>query len=183
MRKDNTRITRPQTLDIQAKSKGPLPLPVVGAENYIREGEVGRGGLGRIVQAKDTRLDRTVALKELLSNQQETQRRFIREAKITAKLQHPSIVPVYEAGCWPSGEPFFAMKLVNGRGFDLVMSEKITFAERLSLLPSMIDVCEAMAYAHSKRTVILSLLIFYSETSVRSWSLTGASPRRSTKRR
>lgn len=61
-------------------------------------GEVGRGGIGRVLRALDQVLDRPVALKELFSANDGTRRRFIREALITARLQHPSIVPVYDAG-------------------------------------------------------------------------------------
>ena len=64
-----------------------------------------------------------VALKELLDPAGEQIGRFQREALITARLQHPGIVPVYEAGRWPIGEPFFAMKLVSGRPLDKVIAE------------------------------------------------------------
>jgi serine/threonine protein kinase len=50
-----------------------------------------------------------VALKEPISPDASTEDRFLREARITARLQHPAIVPVYEAGRWPGGEPFYAM--------------------------------------------------------------------------
>ena len=62
-----------------------------------------RGGMGRIVIARDRRLRRPVALKELFAvNRPESVRRFEREALITAKLQHPSIVRLYEAGRLPT---------------------------------------------------------------------------------
>ena len=79
--------------------------------------------MGRIVAAEDRRLGRPVALKELLDPNDDSITRFQREALITARLQHPGIVPVYEAGRWPTGEPFFAMKLVSGRPLDQVIAE------------------------------------------------------------
>ncbi|HTJ47685.1 MAG TPA: protein kinase, partial [Kofleriaceae bacterium] len=79
--------------------------------------------------------------------------RFRREALITARLQHPAIVPVYEAGRWPSGEPFFAMKLVAGRALDKVLADRKTLDERLALLPAVIAATDAIAYAHSQRVV------------------------------
>src|SRR5688500_10316091 len=82
----------------------PSDLPVVDPAAYTVEGEHARGGLGRIVRARDVRLDRTVAIKELVGNGAAARRRFEREARITARLQHPAIVPIYEAGRWPSGE-------------------------------------------------------------------------------
>src|SRR5262249_17265429 len=93
-------------------------LPVLESGRYEIEGEFARGGLGRILRAKDKRLKRPVALKELLQTRGHARERFLREALVTARLQHPGIVPIYEAGVWPSGEPFYAMKLVSGRSLD-----------------------------------------------------------------
>ena len=61
-----------------------------------------RGGLGRVVRAVDKRLGRTVAVKELLRHDDWHEARFEREALITARLQHPAIVPIHEAGRWPT---------------------------------------------------------------------------------
>ncbi|HWE26383.1 MAG TPA: hypothetical protein VHB97_00195, partial [Polyangia bacterium] len=80
------------------------------ATAYRVHGEHARGGIGRILRAEDLRLNRPVALKELISDNPSAARRFAREATLTARLQHPSIVPVYEAGTWPNGQPFYAMK-------------------------------------------------------------------------
>jgi hypothetical protein len=99
------------------------PLPEVQRTLYETAEEIARGGMGRIVAAEDRRLHRPVALKELLDPNEDSMPRFQREALITARLQHPGIVPVYEAGRWPSGEPFFAMKLVSGRPLDRVIAE------------------------------------------------------------
>ena len=89
-------------------------LPLVPNDRYDVRDEFARGGLGRIFRAHDRRLDRPVAVKQLIAGGAEAARRFVREALITARLQHPAIVPIYEAGRWPSGEPFYAMKLVVG---------------------------------------------------------------------
>ena len=128
-------------------------LPLVDPAQYIAEREVARGGMGRIVAAHDRHLGRPVALKELLHADGEQSVRFRREALITARLQHPAIVPVYQAGRWPSGEPFYAMKLVSGRPLDRVIADATTLAARLSLLPSITAAVEAIAYAHSRRVV------------------------------
>src|SRR5262249_14487208 len=93
-------------------------VPEVDPQNYVGGAEVGGGGLGRTVRARDRRLDRPVAIKELLHAQSEAASRFAREALLTARLQHPAIVPVYEAGIWPNGAPFYAMKLVSGRSLE-----------------------------------------------------------------
>ena len=129
------------------------PLPVVDPSRYTVAGELARGGIGRILRARDMQLDRPVAIKEMLAPAPGTEPRFVAEALVTARLQHPSIVPVYEAGRWPGGEPFYAMKLVSGRSLADVIAERKTLQERLALLPHVLAVAEAMAYAHSERII------------------------------
>ncbi len=127
---------------------------VVSPEHYRIEGEFARGGMGRVLLARDRRLDRTVALKELHEGAGPgAAGRFVREALVTARLQHPAIVPVYEAGRWPGGRPFYAMKLVEGRSLDGLLSDAGSLAGRLAFLPHLIAVAEAVAYAHGQRVV------------------------------
>jgi WD40 repeat protein/serine/threonine protein kinase len=152
-------------------------LPVVDREIYAIESEVAQGGIGRVLSARDERLDRHVALKELLDGGGAAEDRFVREALLTARLQHPSIVPVYEAGRWPSGEPFYSMKLVSGRPLSEVIDEKRSLDERLPLLPHVLAVAEAVAYAHEKRIIHRDLkpanvlVGAYGETMVIDWGL------------
>nr|MBA3818764.1 serine/threonine protein kinase [Deltaproteobacteria bacterium] len=153
------------------------PLPLVDAAFYKADREIARGGMGRIVAAEDQRLGRRVALKELLEPAGEQLTRFHREALITARLQHPGIVPVYEAGRWPTGEPFFAMKLVSGRPLDRVIADARTLEERLALLPRIAAAADAIAYAHSQRVVHRDLkpanvlIGEFGETVVIDWGL------------
>ena len=153
------------------------PLPEVAHSLYRTDREIARGGMGRIVAAEDRRLGRPVALKELIEPGAEQNTRFQREALITARLQHPGIVPVYEAGQWPSGEPFFAMKLVSGKPLDQVIAEATKLEDRLALLPRLAAACDAIAYAHSQRVVHRDLkpsnvlLGDYGETVVIDWGL------------
>ncbi|HTJ45984.1 MAG TPA: protein kinase [Kofleriaceae bacterium] len=128
-------------------------LLTVEPRHYVIERELARGGMGRILVARDRRLGRTVALKELLSGSHALHARFEREARITSRLQHPGIVPVIEAGKWPGGEPFYAMKLVAGRPLDDVIAEAKTLRDRLALLPAILAACDALAYAHSERVI------------------------------
>src|SRR5262245_31636520 len=67
-------------------------------QRYRIEREVARGGMGVVLEAHDTNLARRVALKQLLVEDDDTRGRFQREVQLTARLQHPGIVPVYEAG-------------------------------------------------------------------------------------
>ena len=133
------------------------PEPAGGArfqevrpDRYSVTGELARGGIGRVLVAHGHELDRPVALKQLLVLTPEAEERFVREALLTARLQHPGIVPVYETGRWPSGEPFYAMKLVSGRPFSKVIEEATTLDQRLALVPHALAVAEAIAYAHSE---------------------------------
>jgi eukaryotic-like serine/threonine-protein kinase len=124
---------------------------VVSPEDYEIVREYARGGLGRILEARDTRLDRVVALKELQRDHPIARARFAREVRVTARLQHPNIVPIHEAGHWPSGAAFYAMKLVEGKTLAQAVTDCRSPAERAALLPAVVDVARAIAYAHSQR--------------------------------
>jgi len=100
---------------------GDAPGPPSPAVDRYRLGvELGRGGMGRVVEAFDVQLGRTVALKEAMSVRggQSTYRRFAREVQITARLEHASIVPLYDSGTTPDGRPFYVMRKVSGRPLD-----------------------------------------------------------------
>jgi hypothetical protein len=145
-------VLRPSTPEAPTEGAPPAEesFPTVGREHYRMGPEFARGGLGRIMEGFDRRLRRTVAVKELLLRDGHAEGRFVREALITARLEHPNIVTVHEAGRWPSGERFYAMKLVKGRTLAEHLEEATTDAARLALLPAVIDVCDAVAYAHSQ---------------------------------
>jgi serine/threonine protein kinase len=175
-RESAARIESEQT--VAAPLEGGLPpLPHVARALYTLDKEIARGGMGRIVAAEDVRLGRPVALKELLDPNSDHVTRFQREALITARLQHPGIVPVYEAGQWPGGEPFFAMKLVSGRPLDRVIGDAKKLEDRLALLPRLAAACDAIAYAHSQRIVHRDLkpgnvlIGDFGETVVIDWGL------------
>ncbi len=128
---------------------------IVGPQIHNRDryhimGEHGRGGLGRVSRAHDRELGRDVAIKELISRNPVDEVRFLREAWITARLEHPGIVPVHEAGSWPDGTPFYAMKLVSGRSLRDLIAERPTVDQRIGLLHHVIAVADAIAYAHGR---------------------------------
>ena len=128
-------------------------LVTVERRHYAVHGEIAKGGMGRVLDARDLRLGRAVAIKELLPKARAAARRFEREARITARLQHPAIIHIYEAGVWPGGEPFYAMTKVTGRSLAPVVAERTTLAERIGLLPNVIAVADALAYAHSQDVI------------------------------
>jgi len=176
LRRTSPQLESGATLDAPGIPELP-PLPTVSATHYRADREIARGGMGRIVAAEDRRLGRAVALKVLLEPTPDQIGRFQREALITARLQHPGIVPVYEAGRWPSGEPFFAMKLVSGRPLDRVIADARTLEDRLALLPRVTAATDAIAYAHSQRVIHRDLkpanilIGEFGETVVIDWGL------------
>ncbi|MBL0173231.1 MAG: serine/threonine protein kinase [Gemmatimonadaceae bacterium] len=121
---------------------------------YSIERELGRGGMGIVVLARDERLDRPVALKVLppaLAEQPDTRERFLREARMAAKLSHPNIVPVHRADDI-GGFAFFAMGYVDGE----TLGDRIR--DRGSLPPADVvrilrEVAWALAYAHARGIV------------------------------
>ena len=146
-------------------------------ERYRILGEHGRGGLGRVARAHDVELGRDIAIKELISRGPVSEVRFLREALITARLEHPGIVPVHEAGRWSDGTPFYAMKLVAGRPLRELIAERHSVDERIDLLHHVIAVADAIAYAHGCNIIHRDLkpsnvmVGEYGETVVIDWGL------------
>jgi hypothetical protein len=120
---------------------------------YDGGGEIGRGGGGRVVRAVDRRLDRPVAVKMPLSLDPSARARLEREARVMARLEHPGIVPVHDAGRLTDGTPYYAMKLLGGRTLRDVVRAAATLDERLVLVPHVLAVAEAVAYAHARRII------------------------------
>ncbi|HEY4056610.1 MAG TPA: protein kinase [Kofleriaceae bacterium] len=116
-----------------------------GAERYTLGEQIARGGMGRILRARDRVLGRDVALK-LPHAQAGAQARFAREIAILARLSHPSIVTVLDAGHIDAETPFFAMPVLAGR----TLAEEVAAGRsgREALLAT-VPAISAIAYAHS----------------------------------
>jgi len=169
---------KPDTVD--ADRDGDLEderLPIDDPDRYEQVGEHARGGLGRVVRAVDKRLGRTVAVKEMLRQDDSHEARFVREALITARLEHPGIVPVHEAGRWPNGAPYYVMKLVEGRTLKELFASRQTLTDRLGLLSHVIQIADAVGYAHSEGVIHRDLkpsnviIGEFGETIVVDWGL------------
>ncbi len=125
-------------------------VPRTVDNKYRIEQLLGRGGMGAVYRARDMRLDRLVALKvvraELLGDP-EARRRFRREAQIVARLQHPSIVAVYDYGTFPDGGAYLVMELVRGEDLRHVLQRegRLDTAESMNILTA---VCAAIGAAH-----------------------------------
>src|SRR5262249_5939020 len=115
--------------------------------------EIARGGMGRVFEAIDVRLQRTVAIKQSLASQPDARRRFEREIAITARLEHPSIVPLYDAGTSADGDPYYVMRRVSGAPLDQVIRGARTLDERLLVLPNLLAVADAVAHAHGRGVI------------------------------
>ena len=153
-------------------------LPKVEHGEYEIGLEIGRGGMGRVLAARDLRIGRPVAIKELRGNSPALAVRFEREARVTARLQHPGIVPIYEIGRWAAdGTPFYAMRMVDGRMLRVAIERASSLAQRLAMLPNVIAACEAVAFAHAQRVIHRDLtpsnilVGAYGETVVIDWGL------------
>ncbi len=122
--------------------------------------ELGRGGLGRVLAIKDQVLGRTVALKELHAEARssasdtrtsmEQEARFLREARLSAQLEHPSIVPIYEAGRRLDGSLFDTLRRIEGRTLADALGAAQGLDARLKLMPHLIAMAQALAYSHSR---------------------------------
>jgi serine/threonine protein kinase len=125
-------------------------LPDLAATPYEILETLGRGGMGTVYRAYDRRLDREVALKVVqlsggAGETDETVDRLLREARILARLEHPGIVPVHDAGRLPDGRAYYAMKRVRG----LRLDEHARTLTRPDRLRAFERVCEAVAFAHA----------------------------------
>src|SRR5262249_5103443 len=153
-----------------------------------------RGGLGEVFVAHDEELHREVALKEIQDRHADdppSRARFLLEAEITGGLEHPGIVPVYGLGTYADGRPFYAMRFIKGDSLKDAIEvfhqadrpgrdpAERTLALR-ALLRRFTDVCNAVAYAHSRGVLHRDLkpgnvmLGKYGETLVVDWGLAKA---------
>jgi serine/threonine-protein kinase len=162
------------------------------AVRYKRLRPHARGGLGEVFVALDEELNREVALKEIQNQHADhgdSRARFLLEAKVTGKLEHPGVVPVYGLGVYPDGRPYYAMRFIQGdnlkdaidryhdpqaQGLQSLGFHSLPFR---GLLERFLDVCDAVAYAHSRGVLHRDLkpanvmLGRYGETLVVDWGL------------
>jgi len=151
-------------------SEGEASYPTIDEAlgRYTYVSDYAQGGMGRILLVYDQHLGRSVALKELLSPAESPTSqssvspakypaalaaRFLQEARVTGQLEHPSIVPVHELGKRRDGTLYYTMKLVKGRTLSEALKARRSLSERLDLLTNFLDLCQAIAYAHSRGVI------------------------------
>lgn len=143
----------------------PAPdLPAAKAPGrYEVRREIGRGGMGAVLEVRDRELRRRLAMKVLLAQEEagtpappELLHRFLEEAQVTAQLQHPGVVPVHELGIDADGRVFFTMDLVRGRTLSEVFEAARAGRDGWSVtraVQSLLRVCETLAYAHDRGVI------------------------------
>lgn len=114
--------------------------------------ELGKGNMGIVYEARQSSLNRELAIKSLNpkeGNAQYEQEMFVSEAVVTANLVHPNIVPIHDLGRTDDGKLFYSMKKVTGTSWDKIMRSK-SLEENLDIF---MKVCDAVAYAHSRGVI------------------------------
>jgi eukaryotic-like serine/threonine-protein kinase len=179
----------PDTVSFQSASAAGA-----GELRYRRLRPHASGGLGDVYVAEDTELHREVALKEIkpkYADDRLCRSRFVREAEITGGLEHPGVVPVYGLGAYTDGRLYYAMRFIRGDSMRTAIEEfhaadkpgrdaserSLAFRQ---LLRRFVDVCNAIAYAHSRGVLHRDLkpanvmLGKFGETLVVDWGLAKA---------
>ena len=153
----STHSASSQHLDTRPGDPGdrpPAPSQPPGPRYKIGD-LLGAGGVGLVTSALDRTIGRNVAVKTLkLGKEAESNvaRRFIDEAHVTAQLEHPNIVPVYDMGWLPDGQPYYTMRIVEKRSLRDVISrpEVKVHWPLVRLLGAFVQVTRALAYAHAR---------------------------------
>jgi serine/threonine-protein kinase len=163
-----------------------VPPGQLAGPRYAVQETLGWGGVGHVTAVLDRVIRRTVALKALkraYARDPTVAARFVQEARVTAQLEHPNIVPVYDLGASDDGEPFYTMRVVKRRSLRDVLSTPLRKAWPLvRLLGVLVQVSRALAYAHSRGVVHRDvkpdnvLLGDFGEVYVADWGLARLAP-------
>jgi len=120
--------------------------PDLAGTRYRLLGKLGEGGMGGVFRVEDSTLEREVALKVINVDDPGLSARLLQEARVIAKLEHPGIVPLHDAGTLPDGRPYYTMKLVQGKRLDEMSNEAVGTSDRLRMF---LRICEPVAFAHA----------------------------------
>ncbi|HEY3818343.1 MAG TPA: bifunctional serine/threonine-protein kinase/formylglycine-generating enzyme family protein [Polyangiaceae bacterium] len=136
------------------ESQSLVPPGELAGPRYAAQEMLGWGGVGHVTAARDRVIRRTVALKALkraYASDPSVAARFVGEARITAQLEHPNIVPIYDLGATEDGQPYYTMRVVKRRSLRDVLSTPLRKAWPLvRMLGVLVQVSRALAYAHSR---------------------------------
>ena len=158
----------------------PFDASPLGCDYHLVE-MIGSGGMGTVYLARQTAIHRLVALKRISEHKRGNARNeaaFLSEALITAKLDHPNIIPIHDMGVDQQGSLFYAMRLVRGKPW----SESLATLGLERNLDILLQVCDAIAYAHAQNLIHRDLkpdnvmLGDFGEVLVTDWGLAAALP-------
>src|SRR5262249_25704158 len=182
--------TRPDEDDPDRTASLSVGPPTADGQRFRILRPHARGGLGAVFVALDSELNREVALKQILdrhADDPDSRGRFLLEAEVTGRLEHPGVVPVSGLGCDAGGRPFYAMRLVKGESLKEAIERFHAIGgagdprrwnlELRRLLSRFVAVCNVVAYAHSRGVIHRDLkpanilLGPYGETLVVDWGV------------
>jgi eukaryotic-like serine/threonine-protein kinase len=176
----------------RARPAEAVGAPSTGGQRFRIVRPHARGGLGEVFLARDGELNREVALKRIQERRADdpgSRARFVLEAEVTGRLEHPGIVPVYGLGRTADGRPFYAMRFIRGHSLKDAIDQLHSVDAGSNgkaaepslnlrrLLDRFVDVCNTIAYAHSRGVIHRDLkpsnimLGPYGETLVVDWGL------------
>ena len=148
---------RPATVPLAARLAGGAVLAPLEGERYTLRSRIGQGGMGEVVLAYDEQIGREVAVKRIRASEPSAEElsRFLREARVQGRLEHPAVVPVHDLAFDKDGKPYFVMKRLAGTTLAELLadlrSDDAPDADgtRRRLLRAFVDICLAIEFAHS----------------------------------
>jgi len=152
------------------------PVPSLSSKGYELLAVLGEGGVGVVYQAVQKSVDREIAVKMIkpgMGRDSRERQKFVSEALVTGRLDHPNIVPIHDLDSTPDGQPFYTMKMVRGTPWGSVLETSST-EQNLDIL---LDVCDAVSFAHSRSVIHRDLkpdnvmLGEFGEVQVMDWGL------------
>lgn len=153
------------------------PFDVPDRKRYSAGGLLGRGGMGEVRSALDSRLGRVVARKTARGDDPAVARALVDEARLASRLAHPSILAVLDAGRAADGSLYYTMPVVHGRTLARTIGDAPDLEARLRLVRHFLDLTDAVAYAHSQGVLHRDLkpsnvlVGEYGETTLVDWGL------------